>query len=115
MFLHSNHGKGVSDSKAGITVEPLNKDGRDVKIIYDGLLSQSGAMQIYLHTGFGHNNQWNQVYDQRMERTQRGWERTINMESPQLNFCFKDSANNWDNNNGQNWTYAVTSEGKIQP
>jgi hypothetical protein len=115
MFLRANQGQGASVQQAGITVEPLNQDGHDVKVIYDGLLAKSGAMQVYLHAGFGSTNQWEKTYDHRMERTQRGWEKTVNMENNLLNFCFKDSAENWDNNNGQNWTYAVAKQGKIQP
>lgn len=25
----------------------------------------------------------------------------------EMNFCFKDSANNWDNNSGWNWTCKI--------
>ena len=27
-----------------------------------------------------------------------------------LNLCFKDSANNWDNNSGNNWSTKITSQ-----
>lgn len=108
MYLRSNQGQGDYLHYAGIKVEPQTPDGKDVKIIYDGLLAKSGAQEVYMHTGFGRRQKWEDVYDHRMERTARGWEKTIHMEEKQLNFCFKDSADNWDNNKGENWTYAVT-------
>ncbi len=109
MYLSSHHGQGDYIPHAGIKIEPITPDGKDVKVIYDGLLAKSGAMQVYMHSGFGKRNQWQDVYDHRMEKTGRGWEKSLNMESNQLNFCFKDCAENWDNNNGENWTY-VTSD-----
>lgn len=39
----------------------------------------------------------------KMDRTERGWETTLDMRDSMLNFCFYDGAMNWDNNNGQNW------------
>lgn len=107
MYLSSHQGEGDYLPHAGIKVEPLNPDGRDVRIIYDGLLANSGAQQVYMHSGFGRRKNWEKVYDHRMEYTGHGWEKTINMESNQLNFCFKDSASNWDNNRGENWTYMI--------
>ncbi|ABZ85324.1 conserved hypothetical protein [Heliomicrobium modesticaldum Ice1] len=86
-----------------VKIRPLLGDGRDVTIVYDGILSRSGAQQVYLHAGYGHD--WKNTYDHRMERTCHGWQCTINMEQDELRFCFKDSANNWDNNNGSNWIY----------
>ncbi|QGG46752.1 carbohydrate-binding protein [Heliorestis convoluta] len=87
----------------GIKIEPLFNDGRDVTIVYDGLLHRSGADQVYLHAGYGTN--WQKSYDHRMEKSQEGWKCTINMEREDLVFCFKDSACNWDNNSGNNWVY----------
>ncbi|MBM7866781.1 hypothetical protein GTO89_04045 [Heliobacterium gestii] len=86
-----------------VKIRPLLGDGRDVTIVYDGILSKSGAQQVYLHAGYGKN--WRNVYDHRMEATGSGWQCTINMEQDDLLFCFKDSANNWDNNSGKNWSY----------
>lgn len=104
--LKANNGRGDHDHKAGIEVKFLNPDKNDVAIIYNGLLTKSGATQVYLHTGFG--DRWKNVYDHRMEPTQAGWEKTIQMEGNNLSFCFKDSANNWDNNNGQNWSFTLS-------
>ncbi|ACV64258.1 hypothetical protein Dtox_3542 [Desulfofarcimen acetoxidans DSM 771] len=104
--LKVNNGQGDCDQKAGITVKCLCPDKKDVSIFYNGLLTKSGATQVYLHTGTEDN--WNNVYDHRMEPTPYGFEKTIQIESNHLNFCFKDSANNWDNNNGQNWSLSMS-------
>lgn len=103
--LKSNNGRGDYDQHAGIKVEFLHPDKKDVTIVYDGLLAKSGSSQVYLHTGIG--DKWQKVYDHRMESTSAGWEKTIQMENSSINFCFKDSADNWDNNNGQNWTFNI--------
>jgi len=105
MQLKSNNMQGDHDPKTGISVKFLHPDKNDVTILYDGLLAKSGTTQVYLHTGFG--NRWDRLYDHRMEPTSAGWEKTLQMESNELNFCFKDSANNWDNNNGQNWMFKL--------
>ncbi|HHW28649.1 MAG TPA: hypothetical protein GXX21_03700 [Syntrophomonadaceae bacterium] len=48
------------------------------------------------------------IYDHRMEKVGNEWEKEIRIEKEgQFNFCFKDSANNWDNNNGLNWSYTI--------
>jgi len=104
--LKYNNGQGDYDQNSGIAVKFLHPDKKDMTIIYDGLLAKSGSDQIYLHTGFG--DRWDKTYDHRMEPTSAGWEKTIQMESNNMNFCFKDSASNWDNNNGQNWVFTLS-------
>ncbi|OPY57861.1 MAG: Carbohydrate binding domain (family 25) [Pelotomaculum sp. PtaU1.Bin035] len=76
--------------------------GNDVTICYNGLLAKSGADQVYLHYGFG--DHWLDTSTQIMRKSNRGWEKIIKMKDNNVNFCFKDSANNWDNNNGNNWS-----------
>jgi hypothetical protein len=92
----------------GVQVKPLTQDGKQIRIRYNGLLNQSGADQVFLHGGFGDDNQWQDVKDYLMEKTSEGWEQTINIQDRQLNFCFRDNADNWDNNNGVNWIYRIT-------
>ncbi len=103
MFMASQNISGEK-SISGVNVYP-RFGGNDVTVVYNGQLSMSGADQVYAHAGFGNQEQWNKVYDHRMEKTAQGWACTINMEDRQLNFCFKDSASNWDNNGGSNWIY----------
>lgn len=93
----------------GIFVEPVPISlGDDVKIKYRGMLVSSGAQKVFLHAGFGFGT-WSQVQDIPMRKTRDGgWSTSLKVEdSSCLNFCFKDDADNWDNNAGNNWMYEV--------
>lgn len=80
--------------------------GKKVTISYNGLLSNSGAQDVYAHVGFG--NTWRDSCDYKMARTDDGFEATIPVTwADELNVCFKDNSNNWDNNNGQNYKFTV--------
>jgi len=91
----------------GVSVSPaLPTVGEKVKVFYDGLLSKSGATHVYAHVGFG--SKWENVYDYQMTRTNTGFEVSIPVSRPEtLNICFKDCANNWDNNSGKNYSFDV--------
>lgn len=93
----------------GFTISPVpSKVGEKCKIRYHGLLANAGADQVWLHTGYG-TGPWQNIYDYRMNKVgQNEWEQTVEItREGQFNFCFKDSANNWDNNNGLNWSYTI--------
>ena len=79
------------------------RPGEDLEVHYHGLLKESGADQVYLHYGFDNWN--NNLATVPMNRLEDGcFKATIKANGNQeLNFCFKDSAANWDNNNGYNW------------
>ncbi|MFZ5648794.1 MAG: carbohydrate-binding protein [Bacillota bacterium] len=94
--------QGWNDFPRGVEVKQAAY-GNEATIVYNGLLAKSGADQVYLHCGFGDPNSWHNVSTQKMDRTNRGWEKTIRMMDNKAAFCFKDSANNWDNNSGHNW------------
>ncbi len=98
-----------NDDPSGVSVYPTPiTQGEHINVIYDGLLAISGADQVYLHYGFGMHNNWYDVMDLPMFKTGRGWEQTFEVNDPsRLNFCFKDSANNWDNNTGHNWSLEI--------
>jgi hypothetical protein len=91
---------GVKISKSRIYVED------DVTIYYDGILAKSGAEMVYLHIGYG--DAWNpseyipmNYIDGEMKATFKA------THSGELNVCFKDTANNWDNNSSENYTFKV--------
>lgn len=87
----------------GLTVSPLNFNAGDkIKVTYNGLLSQSGADEVYAHIGWG--DTWENVNDIKMSKTKSGFTTTITAYNSALNLCFKDTSNNWDNNNGCNYT-----------
>ncbi|GAB6098912.1 hypothetical protein JCM16358_07910 [Halanaerocella petrolearia] len=84
--------------------------GDTVTISYKGLLAKSGADQVYLHCGTSTgDNQWQNVNDIKMDKSDDGYWRaqTKVPTGNNLNFCFKDSANNWDNNSGHNWSQKI--------
>lgn len=93
----------------GVQVKPLNESGREVAVRYNGLLAASGAVDIYMHYGYGESDSWSGMGDLHLERSAEGWESSAAMhDNRQLNFCFRDGARNWDNNNGQNWIYRIS-------
>lgn len=98
-----------SYSIQGVQVKPLTEDGKDVSILYNSLLAKSGTGAIYMHYGFGDKNSWQDINSQPMEYRHEGWEISLKVTGNQLNFCFKDSAENWDNNNGANWAYQISN------
>jgi hypothetical protein len=92
----------------GVSVKPLSDSGKEVRIRYNGLLSASGADRVFMHFGFGDREGWQNVASRVMDRTFEGWEASVSMQDSQLNFCFRDTAQNWDNNNGLNWIYRIS-------
>jgi len=91
-----------NDAMKGVEVKQA-AFGNEATVVYNGLLAKSGADQVFLHCGFGEPDNWQNVSTQAMDRSPRGWEKTIRMADNKAIFCFKDSANNWDNNSGYNW------------
>lgn len=92
----------------GITLSPATPTfGDKVKVVYSGLLARSGATELFAHVGFGEN--WSSQYDYRMTKTTNGFEATFPVTNQEpLNICFRDIANNWDNNSGSNYSYHIT-------
>lgn len=91
----------------GVILKPnVIAKGEDATVLYNGLLYNSGADTVYMHTGFG--DKWTQQKEVQMKRTQDGFEAKLPITiSDNLNIVFKDSANNWDNNDAQNYTFEV--------
>ena len=79
------------------------------QITYNGLLPQNGATEVYAHVGYG--SSWENTQDYKMTKTTRGFEAPIPMpkHADNLNICFKDAANNWDNNTGTNYSFVVSN------
>lgn len=93
----------------GIYLEPVPITlGDELKIKYKGTLAESATGKIYLHAGFG-SGEWEKILDVPMKKTRDGgWSVTIPVDEPSnFNFCFRDEDQNWDNNQGKNWSYQV--------
>jgi len=93
--------------QGGVSLSPFPlRAGETVTVYYNGLLADSGAHEVTLH--MGHGDQWSGSRDIKMQQTAKGWESTISLDrSEKLNFCFRDNAGNWDNNNGVNWSHEI--------
>ena len=93
----------------GIEVEPTPITlGDELKVEYRGLLARSGAEAVYLHYGYGPGD-WRFVQDIPMAKSPEGvWTAMVQAgERGRFSFCFRDNADNWDNNNGRNWSYEI--------
>lgn len=100
--------KRAATAAEGVTVEPLPATvGETVTIDYNGLLAQSGADKVYVHIGYGPNHHWSGIRDIPMDSQKNTWTCSLTPADTRLNFCFHDSAHNWDNNNGHNWSFAL--------
>ncbi len=100
-----------SSLMGGVSVSPMPVTaGEHVTVKYNGLLAQAGADTLYLHSGFG-SRDWRNVSDIPMTQEKAGsWKAEVHLdpnETSRLNFCFKDRANNWDNNYGLNWSLEI--------
>ncbi len=81
--------------------------GDKIKVTYNGLLAQSGAERIYLHYGFG--SDWTDSSFVQMNKVDEGFSAEIHiLHQTNLGLCFKDSADNWDNNSGENYLYGIS-------
>lgn len=77
-----------------------------VKISYTGKLFQEGAEDVFIHYGFGQN--WDNVSNVKMEKTELGFQAEIELDdSDRFNFCFNNGNDAWDNNNNQNYSFAI--------
>ena len=77
-----------------------------VKISYTGQLFQDDSKEVSIHYGFG--DDWNNVNDVIMEKTDLGYQALIYLDGrDSLNFCFKNSKNEWDNNEGKNYVFEI--------
>ena len=77
-----------------------------VKISYTGKLFQDNSEEVFVHYGFG--NSWDNLNEIKMERTELGFQAEIELISNDtLNLCFRNSNNEWDNNDAQNYIFPI--------
>jgi hypothetical protein len=84
----------------------LDDVGDKLKLSYNGLLAKSGATEVYAVVGIGENKNWNDIKYLRMDNLDgRKFEAILPTNNKNINVVFKDCANNWDNNSGQNYSF----------
>ena len=77
-----------------------------VKISYTGTFFQDSSKEVFFHYGFGNN--WNNVKDVKMEKTELGFQTEVELGSGEtFNFCFFNENGNWDNNYGNNYSFPI--------
>ena len=85
-------------------------ENTDVKVTYAGKLFQNGSEDVIVHYGFGEN--WEGSADITMQKSELGFQADIHVQpNTKLNFCFRNSAGEWDNNNGSNYAFKIEKEG----
>ena len=84
-------------------------EGRTVKLTYAGKLIENGANEIYVHYGYG--LLWNNLQEIKLDKIDNHYETNITLSCAEdLNFCFRDENNNWDNNNTKNYCATIAKE-----
>ena len=89
----------------------INKDtiyeDQDIVLLYKGnLFSNSLTNDVYISYGYG--NMWENKQEVKMKPSTFGYLVTVKVESGEsLQFCFRDSNGNWDNNNNQNYILPI--------
>ena len=77
-----------------------------VKISYTGVFFENNSEEVYIHYGFGVS--WDNLSEIKMEKTDLGFQAEVELpEYDTFNFCFRDSDNNWDNNETANYVFDI--------
>ena len=73
-----------------------------VKLTYKGYLFKANSTEVSIVYGYGDN--WENTTEQPMKRTLNGFITDIKIDNfDKINFCFKNSYEEWDNNNYQDY------------
>jgi len=76
------------------------------KITYSGKLFKNNSEEVTIVFGFGPN--WENTTELLMEKTENGFVADINiLNFDAINFCFKNSNMEWDNNNSINYVVPI--------
>lgn len=78
-----------------------------VKLSYTGdLYDDEYNGKVFIHYGYGQN--WDNLNEIEMVKTELGYQTEVTLnDSDTFNFCFKNSENIWDNNNGENYVFPI--------
>lgn len=82
-------------------------EGNTTKIVYKGSLCETGSEDIYMHYGYG--LLWENLQEIKLEKYEDCYKADICLtDIGDINFCFRDSNGNWDNNEGVNYTATIS-------
>ena len=91
---------GIFLSKQKIAVDD------EIMIGYKGLLLTSGAQQVYMRVGYG--EMWEDCEEVPMIFSDGMFKIKMRLKREgQMGIVFRDPANNWDNNSGQNYNFKI--------
>ena len=77
-----------------------------VKISYTGKFFQDESEKVFIRYGFGET--WENLMEAEMQPSELGFQLEIELiDSTTFNFCFKNEKDEWDNNNGENYIFAI--------
>ena len=80
--------------------------GNTVKISYTGKFFQDHSKQVFIRYGFGPD--WENSTDAEMVKTELGFQIEIELlDKGTFNFCVKNENDEWDNNNEENYIFAI--------
>ena len=86
----------------------LIKNG-EAYITYSGNLYTQNSNSVHIVYGFGDN--WEHTTEKEMEMNAHGFVAKIRLlDYDKFNFCFKNQYNEWDNNNGQNYSLPIIED-----
>lgn len=77
-----------------------------VKISYTGRFFQDHSTEVFINYAFGDN--WDEEATTSMTKTELGFQIEIDIpETSLFSFCFKNEKEEWDNNEGQNYSFEI--------
>ncbi|NLB53241.1 MAG: hypothetical protein GX808_09970 [Syntrophomonadaceae bacterium] len=101
-----------TDLPGGVYINPIPPSlGSEVKIEYNGILSQKSNDSISICIGYGFIDKPFNQKEIQMQKSHNGFIANFPIDAPDtLNFYFKDSQGNIDDNKGEKWGVAVDTE-----
>ncbi len=95
----------------------INKDeiieNSEIVLLYKGsLFSEASSKEIYISYGYG--DLWDNKSEIKMKPSTFGYLATVKIEGQgNIQFCFKNDLNQWDNNNGANYILPIKEASEI--
>lgn len=77
-----------------------------VKLSYTGKFFQDNSKDVTIRYAFG--NKWDAYIEAEMTKTDLGFQAEIELlDADTFGFCFKNENNEWDNNDGNNYSFNI--------